>query len=198
MQPCGRWQGAPCSLVSMSLVTLTARPPRCRQIAGSGFLSPAVPTDLEPPSLERAALFDTGVWTWARDRRFPRLATWFNAQVANGLVLVCDLVILELTRLTPNETRAREVTDRLAAFESVPMPATLWRRARELQIALAAGGEHRRVPPVDLLIACAAQAADVPLIHYDRDYERIGRVSALEHRWFLPDGTLAAQGASAT
>jgi predicted nucleic acid-binding protein len=146
---------------------------------------------MKPPSLEGPALFDTGVWTWARDRRFPQLASWFNAQVAAGHVLVCDLVILELTRLTPNETRAREVAERLAVFEPVQMPAQLWSSARRLQTALAANGDHRRVPPVDLLIACAAEAAMVPLVHYDRDYERIARVSALEHRWLMPDGALA-------
>jgi predicted nucleic acid-binding protein len=136
-------------------------------------------------------LFDTGVWTWARDRRFPQLASWFNTQVAAGHVLVCELVILELTRLTPNETRAREVADRLATFESVPMPAALWSRARQLQISLAVSGDHRRVPPVDLLIGCSAEAAGVPLVHYDRDYERIANVSTLEDHWLLPDGTLA-------
>jgi predicted nucleic acid-binding protein len=106
-------------------------------------------------------------------------------------VLVCDLVILELTRLTANETRAREVADRLATFEPVAMPGSLWRRARELQTSLAVSGDHRRVPPVDLLIGCSAEAAGVPLVHYDRDYERIARVSALKHHWLLPDGTLA-------
>jgi predicted nucleic acid-binding protein len=131
------------------------------------------------------------VWTWARDRRFPRLASWFNAQVAAGRVLVCDLVILELIRLTPNEARACEVAARLDAFESIPMPAALWRRARQLQISLAAGGNHRRVPTVDLLIGGAAEAAGVPLVHYDRDYERIAAVSGLEQQWLLPDGTLA-------
>jgi predicted nucleic acid-binding protein len=111
--------------------------------------------------------------------------------VAAGRVLVCDLVILELIRLTPNETRAQEVAARLDAFGSIAMPASLWSRARELQISLAANGDHRRVPPVDLLIGCAAEAAGVPLVHYDRDYERIAAVSGLEDRWLLPDGTLA-------
>ena len=106
-------------------------------------------------------------------------------------MLVCDLVVLELVRLTPNEARAREVSARLDAFESVAMKATLWRRARELQSLLSANGDHRRVPPADMLIASAAEAAGVPLVHYDRDYQRLARVSALEHRWLLPDGTLA-------
>jgi predicted nucleic acid-binding protein len=153
--------------------------------------SPSPRSEVKPPPLAGPALLDTGVWTWARDRRFPQLASWFNAQVSAGRVLVCDLVILELTRLTPNEIRAREVTKRLDAFQSVPMPAKLWRRARELQVALAANGDHRRVPPVDLLIGCAAETASVPLVHYDRDYERLARVSALEHHWLMPDGTLA-------
>ena len=63
--------------------------------------------DLRFPPLDRPALFDTGAWTWARDRRFPELTAWFNAAVEAGQVLVCDLVILELTRLALNEGRAR-------------------------------------------------------------------------------------------
>jgi predicted nucleic acid-binding protein len=126
-----------------------------------------------------------------RDRRFPGLAEWFNSQVAAERVLVCDLVILELVRLAPNETRAREIAQRLAAFEPVPMPARLWGRARELQLELAATEDHRRVPPVDLLLAAAAEDAGVQLVHYDRDYVRIAAVSALQEVWFVPDGTLA-------
>jgi predicted nucleic acid-binding protein len=106
-------------------------------------------------------------------------------------VLVCDLVILELARLTPNAARAREVTERLAAFQSVPMRTGLWARARELQLLLATDGDHRRVPPVDLLIGAAAESADVLIVHYDRDYERLAKVSELRHRWLLPDGALA-------
>jgi predicted nucleic acid-binding protein len=131
------------------------------------------------------------VWTWARDRRFPHLAEWFNAKVAEGRVLVCDLVVLELTRLAPNEARAREVAERLDAFKSVPMQNALWDRAREVQLLLAPEGNHRRVPPADLLLAAAAERADVPLVHYDRDYERIAAVADLRHEWLVEDGSLA-------
>ena len=106
-------------------------------------------------------------------------------------MLVCDLVILELTRLAPNRSRAQEISERLDAFEAVPMPAALWSHALETQLALAAGGDHRRVPPADLLIAAAAEEAGVALVHYDRDYERIAAVSDLRHEWLVPDGALA-------
>ena len=147
--------------------------------------------DLELPQLDRPALFDTGAWTWVRDRRFPELATWFNAAVEAGLVLVCDLVILELTRLAPNEGRAREIADRLSVFEAIPMSNALWSQARRTQLALAANGDHRRVPPADLLLASAAEEAGVALVHYDRDYQRIATASALRHQWLAPDGALA-------
>jgi predicted nucleic acid-binding protein len=147
--------------------------------------------DLQLLQLDRPALFDTGAWTWVRDRRFPELATWFNAAAEAGLVLVCDLVILELTRLAPNEGRAREIADRLSAFEAIPMSNALWSQARRTQLALAANGDHRRVPPADLLLASAAEDAGVALVHYDRDYERIATASALRHQWLAPDGALA-------
>jgi predicted nucleic acid-binding protein len=146
---------------------------------------------VSPVELDRPALFDTGVWTWARDRRFPHLAEWFNAEVAAGRVLVCDLVVLELTRLAPNEARAREVAQRLDAFKSVPMPSTLWDRAREVQLLLAPDGNHRRVPPADLLLAATAEKAGVPLVHYDGDYERIATAADIEHKWLVEDGSLA-------
>jgi predicted nucleic acid-binding protein len=143
-----------------------------------------------PPPLPAPTLVDTGVWTWVRDRRRPDLATWFNREAASGRVLVCDLVIVELIRLAPNSQRAEDVAERLAAFASVPMPGSLWQRVRGLQRDLAAAGTHRGIPPADLLIAAAALEADVELLHYDRDYEAIGAISALRQRWLVKHGTL--------
>lgn len=164
-----------------------ARPARWRPTGETAISADPTAT----PDLDRAALFDTGVWSWVRDPRFPHLAEWFNDQVAAGRVLVCDLVIIELVRLAPNEARAREVSGRLDAFESVPMPSTTWARAREIELLLTSGGVHRRVPPADLLIAAAAESAGVQLIHYDRDYERIAVVTGLDARWLVPSGALA-------
>jgi len=145
---------------------------------------------LQPAPLAGPSLVDTAVWTWARDRRFPGLAEWFNTEVRSGRVLVCDLVILELVRLAPNQERARELSTRLAAFDTLSMPQSLWSRAREVQLSMAASGDHRRVPPPDLLIAATAELANVPLIHYDHDYERIAAVTTQEHAWFVRDGAL--------
>lgn len=150
----------------------------------------------QPAPLERPALVDTAVWTWVRDRRFPALAEWFNIEVRAGRVLVCDLVKLELIRLAPNQERASELARRLGAFDAVPMPESLWSRAREVQLSMAASGDHRRVPTPDLLIAAAAELASVPIVHYDRDYDRIAAITDQEHAWFVQDGALAAPAPS--
>jgi predicted nucleic acid-binding protein len=144
-----------------------------------------------PSRLRAPALVDTGVWSWARDRRFPQLAEWFNKAVADGLVLTCELVVIELTRATANGGQASVLRERLAPFERVAMTEAVWAVAAEIQLALSATGDHRRVPPADLLIAAAAIEAGVPLLHYDRDYERIAGVSELQQVWFVGDGELA-------
>jgi hypothetical protein len=46
----------------------------------------------------------------------PSLPSGSTPPAKAGLVFVCDLVILELTRLAPNERRAREIADRLVVF----------------------------------------------------------------------------------
>jgi predicted nucleic acid-binding protein len=146
---------------------------------------------LKPVRLSQPSLVDTAVWTWARDRRFPELAEWFNTEVRSGRVLVCDQIMLELIRLAPNETRARELAGRLSAFDAVTMPQDVWSRAREVQLAMAGGGDHRRVPPANLMIAATAERAGIPLVHYDQDYERIAAVTRQPHLWFVPHGALA-------
>ncbi len=54
---------------------------------------------------------------------------------------------------------------------------------------LAERGEHRSVPIADLLIAAAAAAAGLVVLHYDRDYERIAEVTGQPVEWIVPAGT---------
>ena len=42
----------------------------------------------------------------------------------------------------------------------------------------------------DLLIAAAAEAAAVTLLHYDEDYDRIAEVTGQATRWLAAKGSL--------
>ena len=42
----------------------------------------------------------------------------------------------------------------------------------------------------DLLIAAAAEAAGVTILHYDEDYDRIAALTGQAVRWLAPRGSL--------
>lgn len=144
--------------------------------------------DLEP--LRAPHLADTGVWLWIRDRRFPELREWFTRELEAGHILVAAPVCLELARGAPNPAAAVATAKRLDALPQLPCGEEAWAGAQKLQLALAAHGDHRRVPIVDLVLAAACEALGVGLLHYDADFERIAAVSALGQRRMVPPGTL--------
>jgi predicted nucleic acid-binding protein len=46
------------------------------------------------------------------------------------------------------------------------------------------------IAPTDLLIAAAAEAAGIPVLHYDEDYDRIAAITGQDVQWLAPRGTL--------
>lgn len=67
-----------------------------------------------------------------------------------------------------------------------------WRRAVQVYRELAhQGGAHQRsVGHADLLIAAAAEAAEVELLHYDEDFDRVAAITGQPTRWIAPKGSL--------
>ena len=55
---------------------------------------------------------------------------------------------------------------------------------------MARAGLHRGAKPVDLVVAAAAESANLAVLHYDDDYERIGRVTGQAMEWIATPGTL--------
>jgi predicted nucleic acid-binding protein len=46
------------------------------------------------------------------------------------------------------------------------------------------------VKPADLLVAAAAEATGVELLHYDDDFEFVQEVTGQPMRWLAPQGSL--------
>ena len=57
------------------------------------------------------------------------------------------------------------------------------------QASLAAVGQHR-TSIVDLFAAAIAAAHDAVLLHYDSDYERIGKALGARTEWVVPRGSV--------
>ena len=63
----------------------------------------------------------------------------------------------------------------------------MFQRAVEVQGLLALRGQHR-VPIPDLIIAAAAEHAEMVLLHYDSDFDRIAAVTGQALEWVVPRG----------
>ena len=64
------------------------------------------------------------------------------------------------------------------------------RQALETQASLALKSQHRGPSPIDLLIAAIADTNGATLLHYDRQFEAIARVTAQPMEWLARRGTL--------
>ena len=77
----------------------------------------------------------------------------------------------------------------LSVFELVETSADHVRRARQVQRLLASPSQRGRKVP-DLLIAAAAEAAGLTLLHYENDFELIARVTGQSCQWVVQAGTI--------
>ncbi|MHB8246720.1 MAG: PIN domain-containing protein [Acidimicrobiales bacterium] len=77
----------------------------------------------------------------------------------------------------------------LGAFELVDTTAAHVRRALQVQRLLAEHSQRGRKIP-DLLIAAAAEALDLAVLHYDSDFDHIASVTGQRCQWVLPAGCI--------
>jgi len=81
------------------------------------------------------------------------------------------------------------LTDRLASFPSLAVTDADHRRSVDVQASLAARGEHRALSLVDALVAAVAEARNLTVLHYDRDFELVAKVTGQRQEWIVPRGT---------
>jgi predicted nucleic acid-binding protein len=135
-------------------------------------------------------LADTSAWVVSG--REPALRTKFDAAISSGAIATCDAVKLELLHGARNADEFVLTRERLDQLPQCPIGPAEFRRALDVYEKLAQqGGLHyRRVKHADLLIAAAAQAASLPLLHYDADFETIARITGQPTRWIAPRGSI--------
>ena len=137
-------------------------------------------------------LADTSAWVWTRAVG-GELRVAFDEDLVAGQIATCDMVRLELLYSTRNATEFTSLRSELDAPPNCQIGADQWKRALEVyeQLAQQGGPHHRAVRHPDLLIAAAAEAAGIPVLHYDEDYDRIASVTGQDVRWLAPHGSLS-------
>jgi predicted nucleic acid-binding protein len=71
----------------------------------------------------------------------------------------------------------------------VEIEAQHFTRARQVQRLLASRSQRGRKIP-DLLIAAAAEALKLTVLHYDADFDRVTRATGQTCEWVVPAGTV--------
>jgi predicted nucleic acid-binding protein len=137
-------------------------------------------------------LADTSAWAWSRRRAYPELRRAFDTALVDGELATCDMVRLELLHSARHATEFGELREELAVLPDCPIDKDQWARAVWVyeRLSTHGGAMQRSVKHPDLLIAAAAEAADVAVLHYDDDYEHIAAITGQATRWLAPQGSL--------
>jgi predicted nucleic acid-binding protein len=133
-------------------------------------------------------LADTSAWR--RSGATPELADRWEALVRAEELAICAPIELELlySARGPRDYKARQ--DELEGLVWLPLDVSAETHARRAQAALAAAAQQRCPGPIDLLIAGIAEAWGATLLHYDRHFDAIGRVTGQPMEWLAPRGSL--------
>ena len=108
----------------------------------------------------------------------------------SGLVARCTPTDLEAGFSSRSPSLHRIMRDLRSAWPFVPMDQGVLDRAVEVQDSLADRSQQRGVKIADLLIAAAAEAADLVVLHYDHDFDVIAGITGQPTEWIVPAGTV--------
>jgi predicted nucleic acid-binding protein len=131
-------------------------------------------------------LVDTSVLT--RLRRAP-VREMIEPRVARGELARAGISDLEIGYSARSEAEWDRLAEALQIFELVETTADHVRRARQVQRMLARKHQRGRKVP-DLLVAAAAEARGLAVLHYDADFDRIATVTGQRCEWIAPAGAI--------
>ena len=124
-----------------------------------------------------------------RDTR-PAVRDVVEPLLLAGEIATCGVVDLELLYSASSPKTYVSLGSALRGLPRAPIDDATLDRALEVQALLAAKSQHRAVPLPDLMIAACAEGADLTVLHYDADYERIASLTGQPARWVVPRGSV--------
>jgi len=101
----------------------------------------------------------------------------------------CALADLELGVAARSEVQWDAVAAAVGVFGAIEVNAVDLRRALQVQRLLAERQLRGRKIPT-LVTAAVAERSGATVLHYDRDFELIARVTGQPHRWVVRSGSV--------
>ncbi|MER7457112.1 PIN domain nuclease [Micromonospora sp. NPDC126480] len=123
--------------------------------------------------------------------RSAELRSRWESPLTAGLLAVCPLTELEFMYTARSLADRQQLQQQLRmVFGWVLMPERVYERAAEIQQDLTERGAHRCAGAVDLLVAATAEYHGLSLLHYDRDFDQIARVTGQPAAWVARPGSV--------
>lgn len=123
-------------------------------------------------------------------RNRPEVADRLDPLLEAGLVARCTPTDLEAGFTSTSPSSHRTMRRMRSAWPFVAMDQSVLDRSVEVQDALAERSQQRGVKIADLLIAAAAEAAGLVVLHYDHDFDRIAEITGQATEWIILAGTV--------
>ena len=108
----------------------------------------------------------------------PDAAEWAG-RIERGLVRICTVTLLEIgySARSASDHRSLIAEPPIASMPVAYLTPKIEDRALELQRVLSERGHHRAPSVPDLLIAAAAELAELTVLHIDKDFELIAAIT---------------------
>jgi predicted nucleic acid-binding protein len=107
-----------------------------------------------------------------------------------GRIALCVPVLLELLYSARSRTAYRLLASDLARLPMLDANSTVQRLALATQAKLAERSQHRGPTATDLMIAAVAEHHQMTVVHYDRHFDAIARVTSQPTLWLARRGSL--------
>lgn len=131
-------------------------------------------------------LVDTSVLTHLARRE---VRTAIQPRAERGELARAGISDLEVGYSARNAAEWDRLVAALDLFDLIETTNEHVRRAKQVQRLLASRHQRGRKLP-DLLIAAAAEAEGLIVLHYDADFDRIAAVTAQPSEWIVPPGSI--------
>jgi predicted nucleic acid-binding protein len=131
-------------------------------------------------------LADTSAW-----HRSGQVEAKWESYLDDDALALCAPVTLELLYSARGPVDFVTLAEALSHLPTLPLDATAEAVALRTQARLAKRSHHRGPTPVDLLVAAVAEAHGAVLLHYDRHFDQVVRVTGQPAEWLAPRGSLS-------
>ncbi|MEU8226778.1 PIN domain nuclease [Kribbella sp. NPDC048915] len=114
----------------------------------------------------------------------------FDTLLLEGRIAFCQLTLLECLNNAPDPRTYERMWDDLQQQRWADVDTKVMDRALEVHRLLAQKSQHRGFKLPDLIIAATAELAGLTVLHYDEDYDRIGKVTGQSVEWVVAKGSV--------